>query len=192
MLKPFNPNAAVQAVDYLLNNISKSMPKLDLLRLLYLAEKYCIQRYATSITYDDFYALKSGIAGKNASELLDFKDTQGVQYAKELLEQDGDFIKTRSKLVNKDLESYDDISEIGMEALDFAIGKFERYNSQDLVDIFTFFDEWQEFKQYLKDDNFIYKIDENKIFSTNIFYVCLDEKVLELKKETFTKGGFFD
>jgi uncharacterized phage-associated protein len=190
--------ASVQAIDYIINNISKNAKanKLSILKLLFFAEKYHVRKYGSFFTNDVFYAMKLGPVPSGAKNLLSFSDMDAdlrPYYDNKLEKADEYFVKSLRAF--KTRGDYEDLSDTAIESLDFAIKHFGRLTHSKLVNETHKYPEWKRFEATLQsgattreniviDDYFIDSIGKNDPYNG-----ITSNEVLKLNQEWF-KGEF--
>ncbi|ALV65025.1 Panacea domain-containing protein [Campylobacter fetus] len=193
-----NYKAAIQAVDYIIQNTSDYdiLDKLSILKLLFFAERYSLRKFAQSITDDNFCAMRCGPVASKTYDLISFKDTLKnieKEYSKEILSKDGSYgVKSNKLLITRN--DYDELSDSDIESLDFSIKNYGKFSSKELINITHNFKEWNRFKNELEQNDTSIKIDINDFFEkttkgTKEYSVISNEHV-EQSKELFTCGDF--
>ncbi len=181
-----NIKIIIQAVYYLLENNTKSMDKLSILKLIFFADKFHLRKYARSITDDTYYAMQYGPVASNVKNILDFDFMSDIEkeYVETFLQKNGS-----AYVVNKKIEKLDMLSETDKEALDFAIDNFGYNKTFDLVEITHRYPEWKRFKSSLKDGLKREKIVMEDFFEDSHFeddpYCIIPCDVVELSKDFY-------
>lgn len=190
-----NFKACIQAVDYIIKNVSDTgiLDKLSILKLLFFAERYSLRKYGQSITNDTFYAMKMGPVASNTYDIISFKETaKEKDYAFKILEPNGTFgVKSKNALLD-----YDELSDSDLKSLDFAIENFGVYTSKKLVDITHKYKEWTKFEPKLKNANSSFEMQMSDFFlptneQTKEYAQISNEQVLA-NKELYLNGGIFE
>jgi len=137
----------IEALGYLLYKLRRA-DKIQLVKLMYLADKYHVMSYGRTITDDAFLALEHGPAGSQTIDIL--------EYDKYVL---GDYLKMAMGLVKKgrghcyfvgdkcNPESFDMLSASDVEALDFVINNFGKMDKWAIVAYTHQLKEWKRFKR---------------------------------------------
>lgn len=163
----FNSKAAVQAVDYIIQNLSaqsQTLDKITILKMLFFAERFSLRKYAQSITGDSFVAMKMGPVASKTYDLIKFSPySDGLEYVSSALEKDGEYgIKSRGVFVN--IDDYDELSQSDFEALDFAINKFGIYSPSQLSAITHKYKEWAIFEDAINQNKSSYPMNMDDFF----------------------------
>ncbi len=140
----------IEAIHYLLKKIGPSQ-KIQLVKLIYLADKYHLIHYGRTITNDEYFAMPHGPVGSTVQDVLSF-DTftlspKEYKYAQELF-------KTANKQHTLEASSakvkFEMLSDTDIEALDFVIKKFGGMNSWDLKRYTHKYPEWRQYESLFK------------------------------------------
>jgi uncharacterized phage-associated protein len=137
----------IQALCYLLDKI-KTADKLKLIKLLYLADKYHILRYARTVTNDEYWAMDYGPVGSVAKDVLGFDSdflSREFKYAAKMLNKINDHTFTLG--ANCSVEELEDLSETDIEALDFVSEKFGGLSTDALIKLTHSYPEWVQYKK---------------------------------------------
>jgi len=132
---------------YILSKVGKA-DKLQIIKLIYLADKYHLIKYGRTITGDDYYAMEKGPVGTTAKDLLTFEEDDvfsptAKDYIIKLVEQTDK--KYTYKAKNVDIE-LDTLSETDKEILNFVIEKFGDMSTDELIDYVHRYPEWKKYE----------------------------------------------
>jgi uncharacterized phage-associated protein len=136
----------IEALGYLLYKLRRA-DKIQLVKLMYLADKYHVMSYGRTITGDTFLALEHGPAGSQTIDILEYdKYILGdcLEAAKDLVKKGKGYCYHVGDKCNP--KSFDMLSESDIEALDFAVHNFGTMNKWDIVDYTHKLKEWKRFK----------------------------------------------
>jgi uncharacterized phage-associated protein len=168
----------IQAFCYLLSKIKKA-DKLKLIKLLYLADKYHILRYARTITNDEYWAMDYGPVGSTAKDILGFDAellSKEFKYAQKMLKKvDQHNFTLGTRCTIKEL---DKLSETDIEALDFVSDHFGSLSSKELIKLTHRYPEWAQYKDSFKNQ----MTKREKIESKELLSV-LPSDILAVSKE---------
>lgn len=137
----------VQAVFYLLNH-SKGFDKIQIIKLLYLSDKYHLLHYGRTVTGDNYFAMRHGPVGSITKDVLSFNDRMSkrvIDYFRSLIDEFE--CNYRSKENNC---SFDRLSDSDKEALDFVLKEFGKLNPFQIRDYTHKYPEWKQHDEYLK------------------------------------------
>jgi len=186
MTKPadFKLEKTVQVINFFLNqDESKSMSKMKLLKLIWLADRYTMRNYGYSITHDDYYAMEHGPVGTVTKDILDaIKKNEYIDK----------FIKVVSDREIESIEAIDfeEFSETDLSTLRMVqavYGKIETYSLREYTHKFP---EWVRFEKIISSNGGSHKMHIEDFFKNpskrivrSIF--TQDESVLNDNKEIF-------
>lgn len=138
----YNDERIVQVLDYLASGVpGKRLSKLTALKLVYLADRYHLRKYAAPILWDTYYAMKYGPVASRTKALIETacRDTRFSRY-----------ISVRAHSVSGREIMYitslapcngEQISKTEREALDAALAQWPLHD--DLVAFTHRFPEWR-------------------------------------------------
>ncbi len=166
---------------YLLNKApEKTVDRLKLVKLIWLADRWHLNQYGRKITKADYYAMPFGPV---ASQILD------------LLNKNEDSIKrfgnNQVALAQAD-EKY--LSATDREILTKVWDGLNSSNQLDLVDFSHQFPEWKRYESYLK-NQFMpnsYEMVEEDFFEKNDFMNMVDDETRETSKEEYLRSKHFN
>ena len=116
--------------------------RMKAIKLLYLADRYHLRKYGRPLTSDNYVAMKKGVVGSVARDITndtDFLDDEARIYAKEYLKPNGEHDYKSLKSVDKNV-----FSETDLEAIEFSILQFGKFDQWKLADITHIFPEWKK------------------------------------------------
>ena len=140
----------IQAFCYLLSKITQA-DKLKLIKLLFLADKYHIIRYARTITNDEYWAMDYGPVGSTAKDILGFDAellSKEFKYAQKMLKKVDQHNFTLG--AHCTVEELDKLSETDIEALDFISDNFGDLTTKQLIKLTHRYPEWAQYKELFK------------------------------------------
>lgn len=137
----------IQTITYILNKAKRTLDKIVLVKLTYLADKYHLLKYGRTITNDIYLAMPKGPVGSTVLNVLNFDNfnlsEDEYKYAKTLLAEKN----KNSFIAQKKNSEYDMLSESDKEALDFIIDKFSKIDKWKLVAFTHKYPEWKNHEQ---------------------------------------------
>jgi len=146
-MEAFNHKKATQCLNCFASKAGRSIDKLKVLKLVYLADRYHLRKHGRLITNDIYFAMPLGPVAsstKDIAERSEFLDDAEVQYADEYLR-----IGLPHKIVSKKPMDLEVFSDSDVEALNFAWNKFGHLSPRDLVKLTHEYPEWSRNKQAL-------------------------------------------
>lgn len=184
-----HPRTIIEAIFYLLNK-KDSADKIQLIKWIYLADKYHLVKYGRTITGDQYYAMEYGPVGSMVKDVLELHGLSGSEnkYAASLIENiDKVSFKKRKNTPKIDFEQ---LSETDKEALDFVVKKFGNMGSWELKDYTHKYPEWKKHERRLKTATRREKINTEELFSLlHDDYINVPLEKRKLSKEIF-RGNF--
>ncbi len=136
----------IEAICFLLHSL-KTVDKIHLVKLMYLADKYHLMNYGRTITGDDFIALQNGPAGSKTMDVLEYDPYilgEYLDYAQRMFQTDKVYQYTAGEKCNP--ESLEMLSQSDKEALEFSIEHFGKMDKWDVVKYTHKLPEWKQFK----------------------------------------------
>lgn len=168
-------------IAYFAWKLKKPVSKLYLLKMVYLANRYHLRKFARPVYEDEYFAMDFGpvatsakrlIEGITESELLSAKKQKGVHMV--------------SALASPRLEVF---SESDREAMDVAIRIYESKRSK-IVDYTHRFPEWKRFQEDLRNGS-----RRKKMFIVDFFesagaaeYCNVQSDIVAINKEVFLEN----
>lgn len=137
----------IEALHYILSK-TKRAGKIKLIKLVYLADKYHLLKYARTVTNDDYYAMQFGPVGTTVKDVLTFD--------KDMLAKEYKYLSKRISRSGKEFEAipsrlkYDHLSESDLEALDFVAAKFGKMTGTQLINYTHLYPEWAQHADLFK------------------------------------------
>jgi uncharacterized phage-associated protein len=145
----FNFQKALQAAAYILRLAGGRLPYIDLIKLLYIADRTCLASEGETITGDSVSALKKGPVLSTVLNLIKKKDSQYELWQT--------FIKSQFNITTKQTEVFvkKDPGEDELYRFEKDILKqvYHEYCDKDLVSCTHNFSEWQKYEDALNDPN---------------------------------------
>lgn len=139
----------IESLCYLLSKLGQA-DKIQLVKLMYLADKYHLMNYGRTISDDYFYAFPHGPGGSDTLNVLEFDGYVLGKYlpmAKTLLKKGEGFEYLPAKKCKPD--SLPMLSESDIEALDFVADHFGTMDKWELVDYTHELPEWKRYEALL-------------------------------------------
>ena len=131
------------ALLYLVQNTQKNrfLHKLKALKLFFLADRFHMRKYGTTISGDRYIAMEHGPVGSQTRDILQmvpqYYGEKLADYAKDHIKIQGTHYFTARKECDRAF-----LSDTEVEALDFAIAEFGRLRWQELCRVTHMFPEW--------------------------------------------------
>lgn len=116
--------------------------RMKAIKLLYLADRYHIRKYARPLTADTYVAMRKGVVGSVAKDITydtDFLDDEAKIYAQKYLKPSGEHEYASVKSIDNDV-----FSETDLEAIEFSISQFGKFDQWKLAEITHIFPEWKK------------------------------------------------
>ena len=143
----FHFQKALQAAAYILREAGGRMGYVDLMKMLYIADRECLAAEGETITGDAVSALKKGPVLRTVLNLIKGRDSQSEQWHR--------FIGTRfnrgigqSEVFIRTRPGEDELYRYEKEVLKRV---FEEHKDKDLVAYTHTFPEWQKYEKVLND-----------------------------------------
>jgi uncharacterized phage-associated protein len=156
-----NLEKIIQVVNYILQKYDFSLNYTKLLKLLYIADRECLDRWNFTISEDNYSAMKQGML---LSGLYDFICAKADKLSQ--VKWDSYFYKNGYDLRSRYREncSYDELSEAEKEILDEVDNKYHSDSWQYLVDnVVHEFPEWKAVEDKIGASSL--RIEKEKILS---------------------------
>ncbi|GHT24644.1 hypothetical protein AGMMS49953_07600 [Endomicrobiia bacterium] len=175
-----NLEKIIQIVNYVLQKYDFSLNYTKLLKLLYIADRECLDRWNFTISEDNYAAMKQGMV---LSGLYDF--IRGNADKLSQVKWDSYFYRDNYDLRSRHREncSYDELSEAEKEMLDEVDKKYHFESWQYLVnEVVHKFPEWKEVEDEIGNSSL--KIEKEKILSV------LDRDEREIKEIISSENAY--
>lgn len=161
----FDYDKTLQACAFLLKKAGGNLPRLTLLKLLYIADREFLFKKCRTITGDTMFAMKFGPVLSITYNLLRGKDSQSLQWREYILSLP-DKEKTASLIKNPGTL---DLSKSEVQTLEQVFEKYGRLPQFELSKLTHDFPEWQLFnKEYTST-----KVDAVQILTINNRKDCI-------------------
>jgi uncharacterized phage-associated protein len=139
---PMNKQKALAAAEYLLNKRGGKENYMKLLKLLFFADRYHVRTYLRPVTTDDYFAMPQGPVASYLYDVFKGQDPGESEIVRD--EKDQYSVKLTKK--EPDLSI---LSETDIEALEFSLKHFGKFNEMQLADIAHAYPEWKRFEAAL-------------------------------------------
>ena len=195
----FSPKRAVQALGYIQSKCFVT-DKLSLIKLLFFADRYHLRAFCISMLEDNYKALRKGPVCSYTLDLINKSN-----YYNQLSRDEQNYVSENLSIngwnVTVKERNTDSLSKSALQALDFAIDNFSKFDPYDLVEIAHSYPEWKKFEDFLranpqksKDMSFVDFFDNpesddsviQEYFSGKDPY-AMDEKYLAASKTEYLK-----
>jgi uncharacterized phage-associated protein len=177
-----------QAVFYLLSKIGQA-DKIQILKWIYLSDKYHLVKYGRTITGDQYYAMEYGPVGSTVKDVLELNkhilSRADIKYATDFIENIGKIsFKSRH---TPHADSFDYLSETDKEALDYVIKTFGKMNNWQLTEYTHQYPEWKRHEHRFRTRTSRREcIDTKELFSLlRDDYIKINPETLNISKEIF-------
>jgi uncharacterized phage-associated protein len=156
--KQFELEKTVQALNFFLNQEpSRTMDKMKLLKLLWLADRSTLRNYGYSITNDDYYAMRFGSIGTSTKDILD--NDEDRPYIDEYIE-----VLSDRNIKSKKAIKFDEFSETDLSTLKMVWAVYGTWTSAELSTYSHKFPEWLKHKDQIERSGSSYKEDVQDFF----------------------------
>jgi uncharacterized phage-associated protein len=143
----------IQAILYLL----KSHPvlnKIQIIKLLYLADKQHLVHYGRTVTGDEYWAMRMGPVGSAAKDVLSIDENRPnklsgdiLVYAKNHLDEFENSYRSKNRKCEFEM-----LSDSDKQALDFVVSRFGSMGPFELRDYTHKYPEWKKHESFFKDN----------------------------------------
>ena len=161
----------VHIVSYLADKFADSeISIIKAIKLLFLADVYALRKYGTTITEDNYFAMKNGPVASEMCNIIDQSDEwlgtpEKLKYIQEYLQREPGDTRSKFSSVGKTDEGY--LSKIDKEAIDYAVKEFGEKSEDDLIDITHKFKAWSKRGEKLSADKKREEMDMADIFEND-------------------------
>ena len=165
---------------YLINKSPEnSLDRLKLVKLLWLADRFHLNKYGRKITKSDYCAMPRGPVASKILDLLNISEDSIKRFGNNQIaieKADERFLSTTDK-----------------EILDIVWTNLKDSHQLDLVDFSHKFPEWKRFEEYIKDPSMpdSYPIVEEDFFEKNDFFNAVSDDIRESSKKEFLTNKSF-
>lgn len=148
---------AVQSINYLISKLGKPIKYMKILKLIYFADRYHLRKYGRTVSGAVYYGMKYGPVASEVKDVLNITaqedDVENAYKNK--------FIKYMKKYLIGSLKEpdFDEFSESDIEALDFSLKYFSKFDQYELANITHLYPEWENKKNFLSEQNRRFNID---------------------------------
>jgi hypothetical protein len=181
----FELEKAVQSINYIIHSLGVThLGKLDVLKMIFLADRYHLRTYGRPITNDEYWAMTYGPVASSVKDVVDVGDylsTYEKSYTTKFL---GKAYSHQVKSVNS--PDLDVLSQTDLEALDKAVEL--KKQDMDLVQFTHLFPEWKKHEANIENLQGRVKMDLVDCFEqapSEAEYSNVDDELLELNKEHY-------
>lgn len=158
-----------QLVNYLVRKFDDSgVSIIKAVKMIFLADVYALRNYGTTVSCDEYFALKNGPMASMIDNILEQDnnlDVEELKYIKTFLARDGktvwDIVKSK-KEVDEDY-----LSKLKKEAIDTVFEKYKNYSEEDLIELTHTYKVWQEHQKKLENGSKREEIDLKIIFEND-------------------------
>lgn len=145
-MKPiFNQKKAAQVSAFFANQEGGRINVLKLVKLLYLSDRYFMEKYRAPILYDNFYSLDNGPVVSYTLNLINGEIQQSADWDEWMSDRDRHEVAINRPVNQRlDREDLDELSDAEFAALEEVWRKFGSKNQWDLVEwTHTHCSEWK-------------------------------------------------
>lgn len=191
-----NFTKVVMAINYFARNSrGKSINKLDVLKLIYLADRYHLRKFGRSITGERYFAMRMGPVPSKAKNICNQSDVY-------LTKEEKAFVATYLSFDDKSVHSHKGESscfcESEREALDVAFSTAIAVRKKEKLTDFTHhFPEWKKYEGKIKGPNDRAEMDIIDFFlpvdnDSHYEYCHISSKLLNYSKEDYQESVDFE
>lgn len=138
---PFDYRKAVQAINFFARANGGEITKLDVLKLIFFADRYHLRKYGRPITNDQYWAMRFGPVASAVKEMAELDSLSGTErhYAERVFEKTNpDHILHSIRPVDEDV-----FSDSDLEALQYVWSRFGS-KRMNLVNVTHKYPEWKK------------------------------------------------
>lgn len=189
----------IQVLDYLADKISgKRLSKINALKLVYLADRYHLRKYAAPILWDTYYAMQYGPVASSTKKLIEKLFAARSKETTEYISVSDSGKKTRQGepiliVEGKKGPNLAQLSKTEREALDVALSQWPLHDN--LVDYTHCFPEWKAAEDRIKAGATRVKMSYADFFlpckRTSDEFCKVPQDIVELNKEVFLEDASF-
>ena len=120
------------------------------LKLIFFADRYHIRNYGTLMTFDKYVAIPLGPVPSEGKDILNH---DAFYYQNILLPEDREYLSEVIRKRGYDVEIFEStgtLSESTIEAIDFAVDHFGRFDQYELAEITHDYPEWKKYEYLIK------------------------------------------
>ncbi|QRR03323.1 Panacea domain-containing protein [Dyadobacter sandarakinus] len=169
-MKAYHHKKAAQLINYFADYNGGAINKMKAFKLIWLANRLHLRKYARTITGDVHYAMSWGPVPSNTKELIESKvsvSSTEKHYFDQYLILDGHLIRS-VEAVNAKV-----FSETDLEVADEILKHYNSLDQFELVNYSHYFPEWKRFQEKIEQSGSSYKMNLSDFFENYI-----DEKGL--------------
>ncbi|MCL1908866.1 MAG: Panacea domain-containing protein [Holophagaceae bacterium] len=142
----FCERKAAQIAAYLLHKANGRMPHMKLLKLMYLADRYCYQHYDRSMSKDNAVSMDRGPVLSKTYNLMKgkTKSDDWSSYLSPIKDNEISLVAELGALVGVNFLKLGKLSKTDIKVLDEIYSKYEDKDQFDLSELTHDFPEWQD------------------------------------------------
>lgn len=182
----FDAQKTEQALLYIAaKQAGRRVSKLTALKLIFLADRYHLRKYARTITGDEYFAMKFGPVASNTKTLIEGIINDSGTEMFEVVEVNG-HEEMKARVDAEDFD-FDELSETDKEALDAAIRRKKSLRGNKLIEYTHLFPEWKRWESALEIKK-REKMDIEDFFRPapeEVEYCDVSQEHAEISKEVF-------
>ena len=187
----------IQVLSYLAYNVNgRCLSKLNALKLVYLADRYHLRKYASPIVWDTYYAMQYGPVASKTKNLIEEMsgDKSASKYI--VVKNSGRTTKRGEPILHIEsvqAPNYDQLSQTEVEALNMALSQWPLHD--DLVDYTHHFPEWETAQSRIKNGATRVRMNYADFFlpcrRQSDEYCEVDQPTVALNREVFLEDAAF-
>jgi len=180
-------NIILECFYYLSKKVNAPIEKLAAIKLLFFADRYHLRKYGRLISEDTYYALPHGPVASNSLNIInEVMDGHNAGSDKVYLDKQ----TNTSFMAVSSQHELEYLSDSDIEALDFVIDNFSKYDAWELRNLTHEYPEWRRYKNTLEGNlSKREKITMDDFFENanieNDPYIIIDNDIVQLSKELY-------
>jgi uncharacterized phage-associated protein len=145
----FDYKKATQALNFFAKRAGGKITKLNVLKLIYLADRFHLRKYGRPIFSDAYWAMPLGPVASSVKDLLEFSGSdEELNYSTEYIAPlVGEPNPTIQSIKEEDVNVF---SDSDIEALEFVQNNFGVLNLGEILKVCHNYPEWKKFEEALK------------------------------------------
>ncbi len=145
----FDYRKATQALNYFAKKAGGKITKLNVLKLVYLADRYHLRKYGRPIFSDAYWAMEWGPVASSVKDITEFSGSEEeISYANNYIAPlAGESHPTIQSIKPEDVNVF---SDSDVEALEFVQNTFAKLSLTEILKECHKYPEWKKFEEALK------------------------------------------
>ncbi len=159
----FNLHKTIQILNFFAQKENQKFDKIKALKLIWLADKLHLLRYARPITFDDYFAMDNGPVASNVKNIL--TPDNSFAFKNKYIDEYLQIIDNNTYKSIKEVD-FEELSQSEQKVIEEIYSYFGSNDKWDLVDFTHTFPEWKKQTEKLKNNKRV-KISYNDFFNAN-------------------------